>query len=131
MARGGGHLILRQPDKWTPEVPMPLRDHFRRPVKKFVSWEGFHGGWPMTMVQRLVPLLPQHYTAEPRAHLGSYYEIDVSTYEDDEADAHEFSTSGNGGGVATATAATPEPTLTVDLDFHEQYAYEVLVYDQD
>jgi hypothetical protein len=109
---------------------MPLRDHFRLPVKKLASWEGFHGMWPATMVQRLAPLLPLHYTAEPRAHLGSYFEIDVSAYEDDEPDGHEFSTPGNGG-VATAAAGTPGPTLTVDLDFPEQYAYEVLVYDQD
>jgi hypothetical protein len=108
---------------------MPLRDHFRRPVKKLISWEGFHGGWPMTMVQRLVPLLPRRYTAEPRAHLGSYYEIDVSAYEHDESEVHEFSTHSNGGGVATAV--TPEPTLAVDIDFTEQYAYEVLVYDQE
>src|SRR5581483_4497408 len=110
---------------------MPLRDHFRPPVWKKASWEGFHGGWPMTMVQRLVPLLPAHYTAEPRAHLGSYYEIDVSTYEEDEPGPAEFAVHSGNGGVATAVAVTPEPTLVVELDFTEQYAYEVLVYDQD
>ncbi len=54
---------------------MPLRDHFRPPVSARSSWEGFHGGWPMTMVQRLSPLLPDAFTAEPRVHLGSYFEI--------------------------------------------------------
>jgi hypothetical protein len=56
---------------------MPLRDHFRPPISKRFSWEGFHGGWPMTIVQTLAPLLPEGYIAEPRTHLGSYYEIDV------------------------------------------------------
>jgi hypothetical protein len=29
---------------------MPLRDHFRPPVSKKASWEGFHGMWPASMV---------------------------------------------------------------------------------
>src|SRR5205823_8907418 len=68
--------IVRWSVQWHPGgFSMPLRDHFRPPVKKLASWEGFHGMWPATMVQHLAPLLPQHYTAEPRAHLGSYVEI--------------------------------------------------------
>ena len=27
---------------------MPLLDHFRPPIFNKGSWEGFHGGWPMT-----------------------------------------------------------------------------------
>jgi hypothetical protein len=36
------------------------------------------------------------------------------------------------GGAATATLAPPAPTLTVDVDFDfpDQYAYEVLIFDQ-
>ena len=34
---------------------MPLRDHFRPPVTKRSSWEGFHGGWPSIIVQQLCP----------------------------------------------------------------------------
>src|SRR5439155_10539473 len=109
---------------------MPLRDHFRPPVWTRSSWEGFHGGWPMAMVQRLSPLLPKEFTAEPRVHLGSYYEIDVCAYEDDEPKTREFSSRENSGGVATATLAPPQPTFTVDADLAEQYEYEVLVYDQ-
>jgi hypothetical protein len=62
-------------------IVMPLRDHFRPPIWNLRSWEGFHGMWPALMVQRLAPLLPEAYTAEPRVHLGSYLEIDVNTYE--------------------------------------------------
>jgi hypothetical protein len=86
--------------------------------------------WPAMIVQRLAPHLPDDYTAEPRAHLGSYYEIDVCAYEDDEPKKSWASSQEESGGMATATWAPPEPTLTVDLDLAEQYAYEVLVYDQ-
>ena len=65
---------------------MPLRDHFRPPVSKRSSWEGFHGGWPMRIVEELAPRLPDGFVAEPRVHLGSYYEIDVCTFEQNEED---------------------------------------------
>jgi hypothetical protein len=67
---------------------------------------------------------------EPRAHLGTFYEIDVSTYDED-GDTEPRSSLGDSsnGGVATATAAPPEPTLTIHGDIPDQYAYEVLVYD--
>lgn len=60
---------------------MPLRDHFRPPVSKRASWEGFHGLWPGVIVQHLAPLLPDNLVAEPRVHLGSYYEIAQYAYE--------------------------------------------------
>jgi hypothetical protein len=109
---------------------MPLRDHFRPPVWKMASWEGFHGMWPATIVQRLDSLLPSEFTAEPRVQLGSYYEIDVCAYEEDGPQKLWSSSSDNIGGTATATSAPPEPTLTIDADLAEQYEYEVLVYDQ-
>jgi hypothetical protein len=108
---------------------MPLRDHFHPPVSTRSSWEGFHGGWPMVIVQRLAPLLPPDFTAEPRVHLGSYFEVDVCAYEDDEPKAPWTSSQGDPGDGATATWAPPAPTLTVPVALAEQYAYEVLVYD--
>lgn len=60
---------------------MPLRDHFHPPVSKRSSWEGFHGGWPMQIVRELAPRLPEGFVAEPRVHLGHYYEIDISAFE--------------------------------------------------
>jgi hypothetical protein len=86
--------------------------------------------WPATLVLRLVPLLPEDFTAEPRVHLGSYFEIDVCAYEDDEPRTPAFSSGEGSGGVATATWAPPLPTFTVDVELPEQYEYEVLVYDQ-
>jgi hypothetical protein len=109
---------------------MPLRDHFRPPVWTQSSWEGFHGGWPMTMVQQLSRELPPEFTAEPRVHLGSFFEIDVCAYEQEEQGAVARLAPSDSGGVATATWAPPEPTLAVDTDLSEQYEYEVLVYDQ-
>src|SRR2546421_11577208 len=108
---------------------MPLRDHFRPPVSKRSSWEGFHGGWPMRIVEELAPRLPDGFVAEPRVHLGSFYEIDVSAFEQ-QVEEEPGAGSAQGprepnGGVATATQATPAPTLTIDTEFPEHYAYEV------
>jgi hypothetical protein len=67
---------------------MPLRDHFRPPLSDRRSWEGFHGGWPMMIVNALGQKLPERYVAEPQVHLGSSIEIDVATYEG--GDTHSF-----------------------------------------
>ncbi len=108
---------------------MPLRDHFRPPVSSRHSWEGFHGGWPMTMVQRLFPVLPEGYTAEPRVRLGRYYELDIGGFE---GNGNRSQRAGaDFGGAATAPYAAPHPTLTVDVDLGERYEYEVLVFDDE
>jgi len=110
---------------------MPLRDHFRPPVSKHSSWEGFHGFWPAAMVQNLVDQLPKGYVAEPRVHLGSFYEIDVCTFENEGAEPSSSPDRDANGGVATATDAPPAPSLAVDVEIPEQYEYEVLIYDAD
>lgn len=112
---------------------MPLRDHFRPPVSKRSSWEGFHGMWPGMIVQEFVSRLPEGYVAEPRVHLGNYYEIDVCAFErsdngyDDEPVYRSQQESDVG--LAVAPQAPPEPTLTLDAEFPEEYAYEVLIFD--
>lgn len=106
---------------------MPLRDHFRPPVSKSGSWEAVHGGWPMVIVQSLARKLPKHFVAHPRVHLGTFAEIDVSTYEKDDA-GEPYSENGDGG-VAVAVAAPARPTLEVATDLPEQDEYEVRVYD--
>jgi hypothetical protein len=60
---------------------MPLRDDFRPPVTERHSSEDVHGGWPMMIVQKLAPLLPEGYQAAPRVHLGSDFEVDIATFE--------------------------------------------------
>ncbi|MBL8797129.1 MAG: DUF4058 family protein [Planctomycetia bacterium] len=96
---------------------MPLRDHFRPPVSKLASWEGFHGQWPAMIVQRLSPLLPAGYTAEPRVYLATMFERDQT----------RTAAVGDGGGLATAT----RPLLDVEADWPDQYEYAVLVFDQE
>lgn len=109
---------------------MPLRDHFRPPVWKKASWEGFHGLWPGTIALQLSPKLPEGFTVEPRVHLGAFYEIDVCAFDHEEAGAVVSpAPADRNGGVAVATEAAPHPTLVIDFDPTEQYAYEVLVFD--
>ena len=110
---------------------MPLRDHFRPPVWNKSSWEGFHGGWPMSIVRQLVKHLPDDFTAEPRVHLGTLFEVDVCAYENDEPDNHFRSpVESLTGGVETAVWSAPAPTSIAELEIVDQYEYEILVYDQ-
>jgi hypothetical protein len=84
----------------------------------------------MTMVQELNKVLPEEFTAEPRVHLGSFFEIDVCAYEGDDDFPMRTSAGDGSGGIATATWSPPQPTLIIDADLGEQYEYEVLVFDQ-
>jgi len=111
------------------ESVMPLRDHFRPPVSKKASWQGFHGLWPGIIVQQLFRTLPEGFVAEPRVQLGTYFEIDIGAFSDEFADGEREPVVSSSGGVATAMQAPPAPSLTLETDITEQYAYEVLVFD--
>src|SRR3954447_19960959 len=100
---------------------MPLRDHFRSPVWEQASWEGFHGMWPGTMVLELDKILPDGFSAEPRVHLGAYFEIDVCAFEGNDPSRQRMLRGDDSGNVATATWAPPKPTFEVDADLTEQY----------
>jgi hypothetical protein len=108
---------------------MPLRDHFRAPLDLKHSWDELHGGWPMVIVQYLFTRLPEGYVAAPGVHLVSSYEIDVSTYSEEEPLSSSAKGEGNGG-VAVATRALPAPTLTLETDLPDQEEYEVRIYDE-
>ncbi len=112
---------------------MPLRDHFRPPLKTAASWEGFHGGWPMVIVQRLGQILPDQFAAEPRVHLGSQAEIDIGTFDRDDfsINGDSFGSSDSSGGVATAVWAPAQPSLAVESELPDCDEYEVRVYDMD
>jgi hypothetical protein len=84
--------------------------------------------WPATIVQQLAKVLPDNFTAEPRVHLGTYFEIEVCAYEGATRPARRLADDSTG--IATATWAPPEATLALDTDLTEQYAHEVKVYDQ-
>ena len=77
---------------------MPLRDHFRSPLDDVTAWEGFHGQWPAVIVQQLGKKLPARYVAAPRVHSGSHVEIDVATYDTEDAGASAPEASANNGG---------------------------------
>ena len=85
---------------------MPLRDHFRPPVSKKASWEGFHAMWPASIVQQLRTQLPPGYVAEPRTGAAN----------------------GNGGAAMSAWTATA-PVMAVETDPPDEYEYEVRVFD--
>ncbi len=109
---------------------MPLRDHFRPPLADRRSWDGLHGGWPMMIVQGLNQNLPQQFVAEPQVHLGSSIEVDVATYDrEDAAPPNVGGKPDSGGGVATLAWAPSRPTLTVVTDPPDRDEYEVRVYD--
>jgi hypothetical protein len=107
---------------------MPLRDHFRPPLDNIASWEGFHGGWPMVIVQHLGKQLPAGYVAEPRVHSGSQVEIDAAAFEKDEPSPVPEPTDGNGG-AATAVWAPARPSVAVETTLPDYDEYEVRVYD--
>jgi hypothetical protein len=108
---------------------MPLRDHFRPPVSKKASWEGFHALWPTCIVQQLRNQLPAGFVAEPRVHLGTLMEIDVAALESGDAPR-----TGAVGGNETGTAGTAPwtatlPAVAVDTEPPEEYEYEVRIFD--
>ena len=107
---------------------MPLRDHFRPPTTLRHSWDELHGGWPMKIVESLLPNLPPDYVAAPQIHLGGGVEIDVATFEHDRSDTSTWSANG-GAGPAVALWEATEPTLRVETDLPEPDEYEVRVYD--
>lgn len=106
---------------------MPLRDHFRPPLDNITSWEGFHGGWPMVIVQQLRKRLPAGYVAEPRVHAGSQVEIDVAAFE--KAPPAQPWAGETNGGVATALWAPPAPNVAVETTLPDFDEYEVRIYD--
>jgi hypothetical protein len=100
---------------------MPLRDHFRPPVENEHSWDELHGMWPAVIVQQLFPMLPAGYIAAPRVHLGTAFEIDVSTFERNEPAHHDRPSDGSSG-VAVAPWSPPIPTLTLETELPDQDA---------
>ena len=107
---------------------MPLRDHFRPPLDLITSWEGFHGGWPMVIVQQLRKQLPTGYVAEPRVHSGSQVEIDVAAFDKDNAPPLSRMTEGNGG-VPTDVWAPARPSVAVETTLPDYDEYEVRIFD--
>jgi Protein of unknown function (DUF4058) len=102
---------------------MPLRDHFRLPLRALCTWESFHSGWANEIMRQLNKTLPPGYAARPNVKLGVDVAADVGTLE---GPGHAQA-AGNGG-VATAVWAPPRPTLTFAVDFHRLDVFEVQVH---
>ena len=100
---------------------MPFRDHFRPPVSKRHSWEEVHGGWPMMIVQKLAPSLPEGYQAAPRVHLGSYFEVDVGAFENDDAPRSRPLLGGNGGVATSARSRYSRWKLTEAMSLNTRF----------
>ena len=49
------------------------------------TWDALHGMWPAEIVRQLRQRLPRGYVAAPTVHPGSQVEVDVATYERDDA----------------------------------------------
>jgi hypothetical protein len=105
---------------------MPLRDHFRPPVTKFASWEELHGAWPGVIAFRLNALLPPEYRSGVKVHLGNLVEVDIGTFETENAGA----SAGEPPDAALAWKAAP-PTLLLETEELTPPEYEVRVYDQE
>jgi hypothetical protein len=110
-------------------MAMPLRDRFHPPVSQRASWEGLHGQWPAMIVQQLDRVLPDGYMAEPRVHLGPYFEIDVTACE--RGQPQPGTGAAGEGGVGTALWCATQPLLDIEADWPDQYEYEVLIFDQE
>lgn len=107
---------------------MPLRDHFHPPLSEKTSWQEFHGGWPMVIVQSLRKVLPAGYVAGPRLQITGGMEIDVAALETDDNQELPWQQSYDGG-VATAVWSPARPTLHVATDLPDLPEYEVRIYD--
>ena len=102
---------------------MPLRDHFRPPAARG-SWESVHGAWPSVMAFRLNAILPPEYRSGVKIHLGALVELDVGTFEQDDAGGFD-----PGSDAAPAWQAQ-SPAVLLDTDELTPPEYEVRVYDQ-
>jgi hypothetical protein len=110
---------------------MPLLDHFRPPIWNRSSWQGLHGGWPMVIVQQMQSLLPDGFVAEPRVNLGSHFEIDVCTFEEEHPSEQPEKAPQSQSVTQSATRyAVAEPTLATETEITEEYCYEVLIFDE-
>lgn len=86
---------------------MPLRDHFRLPVKNRHSWDAFFGMYPMMLVRQLFDVLPAGSASAPRVHFGKESKINLSE---------------RGSGT--------RPEVTLETDLSDQDEFEVRVYDE-
>src|SRR5258708_364125 len=85
-------------------TPMPLLDHFHRPLLNPPPWESVTTTWVASLARWLNRALPAgEFVAYPTIHLGARVEADVAEYDKRADTAHSNGT----GGVATLPEAPP------------------------
>ncbi len=104
---------------------MALLDHSRPPLRNRNRWPGFHSVWPTMLLVRLNRWLPEGYYAEPRAQLGTEYELDIGAF--DTRPVASRQPTANGGAAAVLTA--PTPTLSVATELGEPDEFGLRVFD--
>jgi hypothetical protein len=105
---------------------MPLRDHFHSPLAPLRHWESFHAAWATEIMRTLNrKVLPPGCFAEAQVHVGSRVEIDVATFEQEQA-LSTGRTDGNGGGVAVDTWAPPVASLVMPAIFPDEIEIQVI-----
>jgi hypothetical protein len=106
---------------------MPLLDHFHPPVQRRYPWRSFHASWATRIADLLNDQwLPSEFVAAEYSQGGTRLEIDVATYEQDDASA---ASSPNGPATRTLPRAwtPPAPPRTMPAVFPE--SFEVRVFD--
>ncbi|MFO0811433.1 MAG: DUF4058 family protein [Gemmataceae bacterium] len=99
---------------------MPLLDHFRPPLSESRHWESFHGLWAGEIVRQLNRGgLPHGYFAEAQVQIGGRVEIDVATFDGEDARP------GTNGAVAVATWAPPAATMVLPAVFPDEIEVRV------
>jgi len=112
---------------------MPLRDHFRNPLKDYCPWSSVHSMWAGTMVQRLNgDRLSEKFIAQAASHFGAQLEADIATLEHSERGSLFEDVNGHDGGVATATKtevySPPAAILSATVEFDDPDLFEVKIY---
>lgn len=98
---------------------MPPLGPFHPPLSRRRHWENLHSTWANALRDQLNDVLPPRYFAEVQITLSKQVEIDVATFEEDQAGAAEA------GGVAVW--APPHPPQTALLSAAPADVFEVQV----
>jgi hypothetical protein len=83
--------------------------------------------WPGEIIRQLRTCLPPGFVAEPRAHLGACFEIDVSTYESDDVSATQGPR--RHPGELEPLLWEADAVVAVETDLADEHEYAVRVYD--
>lgn len=106
---------------------MPLLDHFHPPLHPQHHWESFHSNWATRLADLLNDsLLPPEFIAEEHTHAGTRLEIDVATFEQQEA-ATGVRASGSGGTAVLPQLvySPPAPQFTIPAVLADRFEVRV------